>query len=302
MLIDRVPQPQLGGDAIVEPVQQRQAVASLGRRREAEQLDRLDVIEERAIRRRGRVMEFIDDDDVEVLGVEGSEAGRVEALDRREDVLELPRPLPADPQLSERMIAQRVTKRRQALFEDLLAMRDEQQSRAREAISKPRVVDRGHDGLACAGRGDEQVAMVPTLARERDLLEQALLERFGPKLDRTEEDHEVRPRRAVSAANCRGVIRHEIAAVPIALEHRRDLVDDVRISRAGHPDVPFEAADLRRVRQIRRADVGRREARPAMKQPGLGVQARGAHVVRHADVRPELARARQGPAPSVDPV
>ena len=42
-----------------------------------------------------------------------------------------------------------------------------------------------------------------------------------------------------------GVIRDEIAAVPIALEHRGDLVDDVGVSRARHADVPFEAADLR---------------------------------------------------------
>ena len=48
-----------------------------------------------------------------------------------------------------------------------------------------------------------------------------------------------------------GVIRDEIAAVPIALEHGSDLVNDVGISRTGHADVPFEAADLRRVRQIR---------------------------------------------------
>ena len=40
LLVDGVPEPQLGGDAIVEPVQDRQAVAALGRGGEAEQLDR----------------------------------------------------------------------------------------------------------------------------------------------------------------------------------------------------------------------------------------------------------------------
>jgi hypothetical protein len=50
-------------------------------------------------------MKFIDDDHVEVTGLQGSKAGRVEALDRSEDVVELPRTLAADPQLSERMIA-----------------------------------------------------------------------------------------------------------------------------------------------------------------------------------------------------
>ena len=132
VLIDRIPKAQLGGDSIVEPVQQREAVASLRRRGKPQKFDRLDVLEKRAIGRRGSVMEFIDDDHVEVTGVEGSKAGRIEALDRSEDVVELPRTLPADPQLSERMIAYAVTKCRQALFEDLFTVRHEQQSRARE--------------------------------------------------------------------------------------------------------------------------------------------------------------------------
>ena len=138
-----------------------------------------------------------------------------------------------------------MTKRRQALFEDLFTVRHEQQSRAREVISKPRVVDRGHDRFARACCGDEQVAMVPTLTCQRDLLEQALLERFGPKLDRTQEDSGSGRGTSGFGGKRHGVIRDEIAAVPIALEHRRDLVDDVGISRTRHTNVPFEAADLR---------------------------------------------------------
>src|SRR5438093_7325991 len=98
LLIDRIPKAQLGGNSIVEPVQQREAVASLRRRRETQKFGWLDVLEKRAIGRRGGVMEFIDDDHVEVTGFEGSEAGRSEALDRSEEVVELPRTLPADPQ------------------------------------------------------------------------------------------------------------------------------------------------------------------------------------------------------------
>ena len=88
------------------------------------------MLEKRSIGRRGSVVELIDDHDVEVVGVERPEAGRVEALDRGEDVVEAPRTLAADPQLSERVVAQAVTKRRQALFEDLFAVGDEQQPRA----------------------------------------------------------------------------------------------------------------------------------------------------------------------------
>ena len=39
VLLDRVPEPQFGGDAVAEPVQDRQAVGPLGRRGEPEELD-----------------------------------------------------------------------------------------------------------------------------------------------------------------------------------------------------------------------------------------------------------------------
>ena len=45
LLVDGVPEAQLGGDAVVEPVEDRQAVAALRRGGEAEQLDRVDVVE-----------------------------------------------------------------------------------------------------------------------------------------------------------------------------------------------------------------------------------------------------------------
>ncbi len=54
LLVDGVPEPQLGGDAVVEPVEDRQAVAALGRGGEAEQLDGREVVEHprRTTRRR----------------------------------------------------------------------------------------------------------------------------------------------------------------------------------------------------------------------------------------------------------
>ena len=68
LLVDRVPEPQLGGDAIVEPVQDRQPVAALGRGGEAEQLDGVEVVEHPLVRRGGGVVELVDDHDVEVIG------------------------------------------------------------------------------------------------------------------------------------------------------------------------------------------------------------------------------------------
>jgi hypothetical protein len=105
LLIDRIPEAQPGGDSIVEPVQQREAVASLRRRRKPQKFNRLDVFEKIPIGLRGSVMELIHDDHVEVTGVQGSKTGCLEALDRSEDMVEPPRPLPTDPQLPERVIA-----------------------------------------------------------------------------------------------------------------------------------------------------------------------------------------------------
>lgn len=87
--------------------------------------------------------------------------------------------------------------------------------------------------------------MVPTLSCQRDLFEQALLERFWPKLDRTQEDGGSGRGPSRFGRKRLGVIRDKIAAVPIALEHSSDLGDDVGISRTRHTDVPFEATDLR---------------------------------------------------------
>ena len=127
LLVDRVPQPQLGGDAIVEPVQDRQPVAAFGRGREPEQLDGLEVVEHPLVGRRGGVVELVDDDDVEVIGWQRVEAAGVEALDRCEHVLEPVRSCATDPLLAEGWVAQRVAERGEALVEDLLAVGDEQQ-------------------------------------------------------------------------------------------------------------------------------------------------------------------------------
>ena len=67
LLVDRVPQPQLGGDAVVEPVQDRQAVAALRRRGQPEQLDGRDVVEEPLVGGGRGVVELVDDHDVEVI-------------------------------------------------------------------------------------------------------------------------------------------------------------------------------------------------------------------------------------------
>ena len=202
LLVDRVPEAQFGGNAIVEPVEQRQAVASLGRRRQTEQLDGLDVLEERPVRGRRGVMELVDDDDVEVGGIEVARPAAFRLWIDANTCSNASRTMAARPTARRRRDRGGVAERRQALLEDLLPVRDEEQPRARQRLPKPRVVDRGHDGLAGSGRGDQQVAVVAALARQRNLLEQALLERLRPELDRAQDERRApTPTCATSAAN-----------------------------------------------------------------------------------------------------
>ena len=97
VLIDRIPEPQLGGDAVAEPAEQREAVAALGRGGEAEQLHRLHVVEQVSIRSRRSVVKFVDDDDIEMARIEIGEPRGVQALDRREDMLEALRAMATNP-------------------------------------------------------------------------------------------------------------------------------------------------------------------------------------------------------------
>ena len=70
LLVDGVPHPQLGRDPSIEVPQHVEPVSSFGRGRETEQFDWRHVIEKRPVRPSGRVVELVDDDDVEVAWVE----------------------------------------------------------------------------------------------------------------------------------------------------------------------------------------------------------------------------------------
>lgn len=152
LLVDRIPQAEFCRDAVVEPVEDRQPVAAFRGRRQSEQFDRIKMVEHSLVRGGRCVMKLVNDDDVEVIGSEILETAGVQALDRPEDVIELRRPGTAHPLLAERWIAQRVPERRHARIEDLLSVRDEQQARAVEPGPEGGVVERGHHGLAGAGR------------------------------------------------------------------------------------------------------------------------------------------------------
>jgi hypothetical protein len=74
------------------------------------------------------------------------------------------------------------------LIEDLVAMGHEQQPGAWQFCTQAGVDDGGHDGLAGAGGGDEQIAVVAAFAGEFDLFEEAFLEWLEAQLDGAEDD------------------------------------------------------------------------------------------------------------------
>ena len=132
---------------------------------------------------------------------------------------------------------------------------------------------------------------MPVAARDLHLLEQAFLERQRPKLDRAE-DH---LRAAVGAPcafaltlECRRVERNEVARCPVALEHSLELRQHGRVSGRRRTHVPLQPRHLRRVREVRRTDVGGGEPRVAMEHPRLRVQPCRRHVVRHPHLSTQI--------------
>ena len=128
MLIDGIPEAQLCSDAVVEPVQDLKPVGSLWGGGQTKELLRTHVVEQSPVRRSRRVVELIHDDHIKVIWIEVGKAACVQTLDRCKHVVEVPRPRSANPLLPEGLIAKGVAEGSQTLVQDLLAMRDEEES------------------------------------------------------------------------------------------------------------------------------------------------------------------------------
>ena len=279
LLLDRVPEPELGGDPAVEPLQHREAVGAFRRRGETKQLDRRHVVEEPCPRLGGGVVELVDDDDLEARRRDPVQRFRPQGLYRGEHVLEAGRFDATDPQLAEARIAERVPERRERLRQDLLAMGDEQEGRPAPSVDLRGVVERRHDRLARAGGGDEQVPVMTLRTGQRDLLEQARLERQRVQLGRRQHDPVAASLALQAGGELGGVVVDEILVLPVRLEDGPHLVDDVGVARGRDAHVPLETVDLRHLREVRGPDVRGREPGVAVEQPRLGVKSCAAGVV-----------------------
>src|SRR5690606_2541701 len=246
-------------------------VAALGRRREAQQLPRREMLQERLVGRRCGVMELVDDHDIEMVRRDVVWAANTEALNRGEHVLEAVRSLASYPPLAECRIAKRMAECGQALVENLFSVCDEQEAGAGQATAQTLIVQGGHHGLARAGCRNQQVPMVALEAGELDQLQESGLKWLRPDFDRAEVDLRTLAPHLGELAKLLRLERPEVGVLPIALEYRGKLVDNIGIARARHADIPFKTCDLGRIGQVRRADIRSGVPGVAVEQPGLGV-------------------------------
>ena len=108
-----------------------------------------------------------------------------------------------------------------------------------------------------------------------------------PQLDRAQQHQRAAIRSAGAFAlliELRWVVRHEVAGLPIALEHGGELGEHGGVASRGGPHVPLEPGHLRGVGEVRRPDIRRREALGSVEHPCLRVESRGSDVVRDAHI------------------
>ena len=180
-------------------------------------------------------------------------------------------------------------------------MCNEEQAWLLQLLPQPPVVQRSDDGLARSRGRDHQASEAPVpFAFHAEALEDLALVRIGQNIERQERKRLgcafAGNRPVESSGIARRVVRFELRVLPVALEGRPELLEQFRRRHLRQPHVPLEAVEKGRVREVGRPHVGRREAGLPVEQPRLGVQPRGACVVRHPHLRPERHKAVERPA------
>jgi hypothetical protein len=188
LLLEGVPQSQLGGDAPVEPTGDVLAVQPFRGRGQSEQDLGTHLLQQRSVRGRRGVVELVHHDHVEGIGIDRREPGRGQGLDRGEHVVPRPGNRIADQEFSEVAQAKDLSEHAARLLEDLLAVGHEQQPRKSATaapLGDPCVVERGDECLAGPGGCDDEVATAAVdLAFAVQVLQHDRLMRVGPDLER----------------------------------------------------------------------------------------------------------------------
>src|SRR6476469_4764665 len=113
------------------------------------------MFEQSTVGRRGCMMEFVDDDDVEGLGIDLAEILLGQTLHGCKHVSPLIRPMAINIELSKGSVTQDLAKCAEALTKNLLSMSDEQQARIAHLLPQPFEIQRRHDRLPGAGGGHD---------------------------------------------------------------------------------------------------------------------------------------------------
>ena len=258
------------------------------------------MVEQGGVARCLGMVELVDDDDVEVAGVDRLDRADLERLDHREYVLARFRPASTAEDLTERGILQHRAKRGAALVEDLVTVGDEQQSeRAPGAANEGCVVKRRHDRLPGAGRRNDQVAVstVP-VALHHQVLEHSTLVWMRDHVESSERVAVGVAPSATLAPECvleavEIAVRCELlecVVAPVGVERRPHPLNDRRRFGLGQPHVPLKPGMHRRSREIRRPDKRRRKPVRSVKQPRLRMELRSLCVECDPHTRAELAQ------------
>jgi hypothetical protein len=253
---ERLPQAQLDRNAPIEPVQHALAVSAFRCGGQAHEVLRAEVIQEPFVGGCRGVVELVDDDDVERIRLETRQLQLRQRLHGREHVPPLPRPISVHVQLAKRSLAQHLPEGAEALAQQLLPVRHEQQAQVSELVPQPPVIERGDDGLAGArGSDDEGAEPMVALALHREPLENLALVRKRDDVDGGELKRIGRGRRRHGDVEplrvpC-GVVGFEVRFLPVAVERRLELLEDVGRRHLRQPHVPLEAVHQRPLRQVR---------------------------------------------------
>ena len=286
--VEGVPEPDLGRGAAPEPAEDVSPVGPLRGGRQAEKDSGPEGVQEGLVAVGRAAVDLVDDDVVPVVGfVAREESPGVERLDACEEVVDGGRLVPTAKPLAEGPVAQDVAEGELRLLEDLVPVRHEEKTGpSAGGLGEATVVECGDDGLAGPRRGDDEVAIpVIRFPFSAQFFEDLLLERVRPEV-------EEEPRGLASIRGGAeglpepllpgGVVRvepFELRVRPERLELPAELLDRVRVAPLGELDRPLEAVAEGRGREVGRADVGRAEARLAVEEPRLGVEARAPGVV-----------------------
>ena len=232
-------------------------------------------------------MEFVDDDDIEVIGGDRAQLTATQRLDGREDVLPSARAMAREPQLTECPVPQDVPEDRLALLKDLPSVGDEQQPCPGHLLTEPLVVQAGHDRLARARCRHHQIVGPAPRTLHLELLEDLPLEGIGLDLERRDVDGRViDPLHGAAESVC--IEDFELRIRPVGGKRRIELGHQCRIRPLRRPHVPLQPGYLRRMGQIRGTDVHSGVPIVPVKQPRLGMKSRPGCVVGDPHLRPKV--------------